>query len=221
MNINNFFHVSCVIAFGSFSGAQAQPACAVPCDYQDAGPVDYCIYPSTGCPPNYHPQNGCCCYDYSPIIVDIDGDGIRLTDAANGVRFDFSGVGRTIQVAWTARGADDAWLVLDRNRNGQIDSAAEMFGNVTPQPPSPTPNGYLALAEFDKVTNGGNRDNVIDPNDSVYRALRLWRDDNHDGVTEPEELHTLPPLASEELISNIDRLGVPINMVMSSGIDPG
>jgi hypothetical protein len=35
---------------------------------------------------------------------------------------------------------------------------------------------------------------VIDDRDAVFPRLRLWRDANRDGVSQPEELYTLPAL---------------------------
>jgi len=127
----------------------------------------------------------------TPIIIDTEGEGFHLTSADNGVTFDIYGDGHPIRIAWTAPGYHNAFLALDRDGSGTITSGKELFGNVTAQAQSATPNGFLALAEFDKPENGGNGDGVIDEQDAVFSKLALWIDDNHDGVSQPSELHKL------------------------------
>jgi hypothetical protein len=148
-----------------------------------ASPDPFAAWSSAECT---HPPG-----DPDPLVVDLHGNGVALTSLDDGVRFDVNADGIAERVAWTRHGSDDAWLVLDRNHNGRIDDGTELFGNYTPQPQTASPNGYIALGELESSAQRGNGDRVVDAADAIWHDLRLWRDANHDGVSQPGELSAL------------------------------
>lgn len=142
----------------------------------------------------WDPEECECVPPGTPIIIDLDGDGFDLTSPQEGVDFDLMADTIRRRVAWTTGGTRDAFLVLDRNENGVIDDGTELFGGFTPQPDPPRRegrNGFLALGVYDSSTEGGNGDGRITVADSIYTSLRLWLDDNHDGISQPAELFRL------------------------------
>lgn len=125
-----------------------------------------------------------------PILLDLEGDGIRLTGVGDPVWFDIDSDGRKELMSWTDRG--EGFLALDRNGNGRIDDGGELFGNHTPLSQGGTAiNGYLALAELDTLALGGNEDGFIDSVDFAFQSLMIWSDLNHNGLSEPQELMSL------------------------------
>ena len=87
----------------------------------------------------------------------------------------------------------------------------DLFRNFTPQPPSTKgipANGYAALLVWDRPENGGNGDGLISSADqAVQRGIApggivLWIDDNHDGIAQPEELHTFSDKGLESIVAS-------------------
>ncbi len=129
----------------------------------------------------------------SPLVLDLDGDGIDTLSTAAGVHFDHDDNGFAETSGWV--GKDDALLVWDRNGNGRIDDGSELFGNNTRLAAGgKAANGFAALAELDS-----NRDGRVDAQDTSFSQLRLWQDADANADVGDGELRALDAAGVQSL----------------------
>lgn len=121
-----------------------------------------------------------------PITLDLNGNGMQLSSYLKGARFDIAGSGQAVNTAFVNGG--DAFLALDRNANGIVDSGKELFGDQ-----NGAANGYEELAKLDS-----NGDKLINKLDKDFAKLLLFKD-NGNGRTEPGELVSLAKAGIVEL----------------------
>ncbi len=140
----------------------------------------------------------------SPIVLDLDGDGLHLTNPDTGVDFDLLGGGERVRASWTT-GGGDAFLAFDRNRNGSIDGAAELFGNATAS--REFRDGFEALSELDD-----NGDGLVDARDAAFGELLVWRDQDHDGKSASRELTSLREAGVRRLFLGAARTSGPTSL---------
>ncbi|MBD2355773.1 hypothetical protein H6G41_14280 [Tolypothrix sp. FACHB-123] len=114
----------------------------------------------------------------SPLVLDLDNDGIELISLQNSTAFfDLDADGFAERTGWVK--PDDGILALDKNNNYQIDDITELFGNATT-------DGFIILKQLDS-----NNDNIINASDAQFANLRIWRDRDGDGFSDLGELRSL------------------------------
>lgn len=126
-----------------------------------------------------------------PLAIDLNGNGIETVGiGVTPILFDHNADGIRTGTGWVK--ANDAWLVLDRNGNGLIDSGRELFGVDTLLSGTPgvdavyASTGFAALAKLDS-----NNDRVFNASDAAFTQVQLWQDLNQDGISQSTELFTL------------------------------
>ncbi|MEO5363032.1 MAG: VCBS domain-containing protein [Magnetococcus sp. DMHC-8] len=136
-----------------------------------------------------------------PLVLDLNGDGIHLTEKNAGPRFDMNGDTIPDPVGWI--GSEDGLLVLDQNGDGRIENLREV---ISEQSAANVTSSLAALATMDS-----NRDGQIDANDNDFSRLQVWVDQDQDGISASQELFTLAQLGIASLGLTSDEAG-PIAM---------
>jgi hypothetical protein len=121
----------------------------------------------------------------TPLVIDLDGNGVSTTSLANGTMFDLDRDGQRDKTGWVSSG--DGLLVRDLNEDGEINDGAELFGSFTTLSGEVLArDGYEALSSLDE-----NSDGYVDAADAGFSGLMVWRDSNADGLTDKNELLSL------------------------------
>ena len=129
----------------------------------------------------------------TPLILDLDGDGVETLSKEAGTKFDIDADGDKDKTGWV--GADDGLLVRDINNDGIINDASELFGEHTiKEDGSKAKDGFEALSELDS-----NNDGVINKEDDAFDELQVWKDLNSDGITNDGELISLAEANIKEI----------------------
>ena len=124
----------------------------------------------------------------SPIVLDLDDNGIRTMSMDSGVAYDIAATGQKLRTGWISGG--DGFLVMDRNHDGLINDGTELFGTSTKLAKGGNArDGFVAMSEID-----GNADGLITNADAGFAELKVWIDANADGVSQADELHSLAAL---------------------------
>jgi hypothetical protein len=111
------------------------------------------------------------------IAIDLNGDGIKTLGIDRGVKFDIANSGEKLSTGWISNA--DAFLAIDKNGNGKIDSRDELFGGGVGQ-------GFAKLESFDS-----NHDGLVNAQDARFGKLKVWQDKNSNGITDRNELFSL------------------------------
>ncbi|WP_336966750.1 lectin-like domain-containing protein [Sphingobium aquiterrae] len=118
----------------------------------------------------------------APIILDLNGDGVKLTPQNNSkTRFDWDDDGISNRTGWVSK--NDGMLVYDRNGDGKVTNAKELsFIDDRPGAKS----DLDGLSAFDTSHDG-----MFSIADANWADFRVWRDRDADGKVDRGELMSM------------------------------
>lgn len=145
----------------------------------------------------------------TPIAIPLAA-GLELEDlcaADSSVVFDADGSG--VAKRWTWITPQAGWLVYDQPKLGKIDSALQMFGNVTFW--CFWKNGYHALSSLDDDADGRLRG-------AELQHLAIWCDANSNGVSDVGEVKPLAAYDIVELSCQGETISGRQDLISTSGV---
>ncbi|RDV07388.1 tandem-95 repeat protein [Sphingorhabdus pulchriflava] len=115
----------------------------------------------------------------SPIILDLDGNGIETLSASeSAARYDLDGDSLADDTSWI--GSTEGFLFLDRDGNGTVSNAGE-FSFIDDV--AGARSDLEGLRAFDS-----NRDGILSALDTRFSDFRIWQDKDGDGAAESGEI---------------------------------
>ena len=106
-----------------------------------------------------------------PVLIDLNGDGIKTTSVDKGAYFDHENDGFEELSAWVDD--NDGILIIDKNNNKKIDGGNEIFGdNYIKEDGTKATSGFDALSDLDS-----NNDGKIDSNDEKFNDIKILKGD--------------------------------------------
>ena len=120
----------------------------------------------------------------TPIVIPLSNTPLKLSSPD--VPFDINDDGVLEIVSWPEEASQFAFLAIDKNGDGIINSGAELFGDRTV---AGADDGFSALLAMVREELGGDPP-IAEVNESaaLFARLLLWTDRNRDGVSQPGEL---------------------------------
>ncbi|NQY74139.1 MAG: LysM peptidoglycan-binding domain-containing protein, partial [Candidatus Margulisbacteria bacterium] len=117
-----------------------------------------------------------------PLVVDLNGDGVQLISFEDStVTFDVDNDGYAENTGWVS--AEDGIIVHDKNQDGVINDISETLSEYYTEN---VIDGLEALQTLDS-----NKDGLFNKFDDVWSDLKVWQDQNLDGISQSEEMKTL------------------------------
>ena len=118
----------------------------------------------------------------SPIILDLDGDGLEVVSAQESdALFDVDGDGVRDDTSWI--GSGDAFLFIDRDGSGSVSGVEEL---------SFVDDVENARSDLDGLRSfDSNEDGILSSGDERFADFGVWQDLNTDGEVDAGEIFTL------------------------------